>query len=49
MASYLREQLKDNEACPVCGSTHHEKIFASNRYEESKLLEEKLISINKIR
>lgn len=42
MASYLREQLKDNEACPVCGSTHHEKIFASNRYEESKLLEEKL-------
>ena len=42
MASYLREQLKDNEPCPVCGSIHHEKVYASSRYEEAKLLEEKI-------
>lgn len=42
MASYLREQLKDNEACPVCGSTHHEKIYSSANFEEAKLVEEKI-------
>lgn len=42
MASYLREQLKANEPCPVCGSTHHEKIYTSANFEEAKLAEEKI-------
>lgn len=42
MASYLRQELKDNEPCPVCGSTHHEKIYTSANFEEAKLVEEKI-------
>ena len=42
MAAYLREELKENEPCPVCGSTHHEKIYSSNNFEEAKLVEEKI-------
>ena len=42
MASYLRQELKDNEPCPVCGSTHHEKIHTSVNFEEAKLVEEKI-------
>ena len=42
MASYLRQELKDNEPCPVCGSNHHEKIYTSANFQESKLLEEKI-------
>ncbi|MEG1409632.1 MAG: AAA family ATPase [Terrisporobacter sp.] len=42
MAAHLREQLKENDQCPVCGSTHHEKMFTSSRLDESKLLEEKM-------
>ncbi len=42
MASYLRQELKDNEPCPVCGSTHHEKIYTNLNFEEAKLVEEKI-------
>lgn len=42
MASYLRQELKDNEPCPVCGSIHHEKIYTSANFEEAKLVEEKI-------
>lgn len=42
MASYLRQELKDNEPCPVCGSIHHEKIYISANFEEAKLVEEKI-------
>lgn len=42
MAAYLREELKENEPCPVCGSTHHEKIYVSANLEEAKLIEEKI-------
>lgn len=42
MASYLRQELKDNEPCPVCGSIHHEKIYAGANFEEAKLVEEKI-------
>ncbi|WP_434797454.1 AAA family ATPase [Terrisporobacter vanillatitrophus] len=42
MAAYLREGLKENEPCPVCGSTHHEKIYISANFEEAKLIEEKI-------
>lgn len=42
MASYLRQELKDNEPCPVCGSIHHEKIYTSANFKEAKLVEEKI-------
>ena len=42
MASYLRQELKDNEPCPVCGSTNHEKIYTNANFEEAKLVEEKI-------
>lgn len=42
MASYLRDELKDNEPCPVCGSTDHKKIHTSTNFEEAKLVEEKI-------
>lgn len=42
MASYLRQELKEGESCPVCGSTHHEKIYTSANFEEAKLVEEKI-------
>lgn len=42
MAAYLREGLKENEPCPVCGSTHHEKIHINANFEEAKLIEEKI-------
>lgn len=42
MAAYLREELKENEPCPVCGSTHHEKIHINANFEEAKLIEEKI-------
>lgn len=42
MASYLREQLKEHEPCPVCGSTHHERVYNSANFEEVKLVEEKI-------
>ena len=42
MASYLREELKENEPCPVCGSTDHKKIHTSTNFEEAKLVEEKI-------
>lgn len=42
MAAYLREELKENEPCPVCGSTHHEKIYISANFEQAKLIEEKI-------
>lgn len=45
MASYLRQELKDNEPCPVCGSIHHEKIYTSANFEEAKLVEEKIKKI----
>lgn len=42
MAAYLREELKDNEPCPVCGSTHHEKIYVTTNFDEAKEVEEKI-------
>ena len=42
MAAYLRAELKENDPCPVCGSTHHEKIYTSTNFEEVKLVEEKI-------
>lgn len=42
MASYLRKELKENEPCPVCGSTHHEKVYTSANFEQLKLVEEKI-------
>jgi len=42
LASVLRSELKDNMACPVCGSRHHEDIESINNNEEIEFLKEKL-------
>lgn len=42
LASVLRSELKDNMACPVCGSRHHEHIESINNNEEIEFLKEKL-------
>jgi len=34
MARYLRERLKEGQACPVCGSTHH--VHAGSGHAEGK-------------
>ena len=42
LASVLRSELKDNMACPVCGSRHHEHIESVNNNEEIEFLKAKL-------
>ena len=42
MAAYLREELKENEPCPVCGSLNHQKINLKVNFDEVRQLEEKI-------
>ena len=42
LASVLRNELKDNMPCPVCGSRHHEDIEDITNNDEVEFLKEKL-------
>lgn len=49
-AYHLAQELKDNEPCPVCGSTHHpqiaQPIHGSVSQEQIKTLQEQLETLN---